>query len=133
MRTVVLDSDALSRLARMDGSMSVTVHALAKTGQPVVVPTVVLVEVMTGKASDAAVFRVVKGFAFHGLDSATATAAGALRERAEGLRRKKRDLSVDAVIAQIARDLAPSTVITADVPDLTLLTAGADVVVVPVS
>jgi hypothetical protein len=117
----------------MDASVAATVHALLKTGQRVVVLTAVLVEVMNGKATDAAVFRVIKGFDSCGLDIATAAAAGALRERAEGLRREKRDLSVDAVVAQIACQLAPSTIITTHVPDMTALTAHADVAVVPVS
>ncbi|MDR1077310.1 MAG: hypothetical protein LBL55_01320 [Propionibacteriaceae bacterium] len=133
MRTVVLDSEALSALARKDRSVAVTVHALLKTGQPVVVPTVVLVEVMNGQPRDAAVRQAMKGFFSYSLEAPTATAAGALRERAESVRRKKRDLSVDAVVAQTAIDLAPSTIITADVFDLRILTADADVVVVPVA
>ena len=53
--------------------------------------------------------------------------AGALRTRADRARRKKRDLTVDAVVAATAVELAPSVVLTADKPDLELLVEGFDV------
>lgn len=53
--------------------------------------------------------------------------AGALRARADSGRRKKRDLTVDAIVAATAAELAPSVVITADKPDLELLVDGYDV------
>jgi hypothetical protein len=55
-----------------------------------------------------------------------------LRERAENMRRKKRALTVDAVVASVAIDVAPSVVLTSEVDDLRLLTAGHDVTDLPV-
>jgi hypothetical protein len=43
------------------------------------------------------------------------------------VRRKKRDLTVDAIVAATAVELAPSVVITADKSDLELLLVGFDV------
>ena len=57
----------------------------------------------------------------------SAMRAGALRTRAEKVRRKKRDLTVDAIVAATAVELAPSVVITADRSDLELLVDGFDV------
>jgi hypothetical protein len=53
--------------------------------------------------------------------------AGALRINAGKVRRQKRDLTVDAIVAATAVELAPSVVITADKPDLELLVDGFDV------
>lgn len=46
--------------------------------------------------------------------------AGALRARAGRVRRKRRDLTVDAIVAATAVELPRSVVITADKPDLDL-------------
>jgi hypothetical protein len=43
------------------------------------------------------------------------------------VRRKKRDLTVDAIVAATAVELAPSVVITGDASDLALLLDGFDV------
>ncbi|MFT4217051.1 MAG: hypothetical protein QM619_07690 [Micropruina sp.] len=61
-----------------------------------------------------------------------AARAGVLREHAEPLRRKKRDLTVDAVVAAVAISLQPAVIVTGDPADLRLLTAGTDVKVVHV-
>ncbi len=53
--------------------------------------------------------------------------AGALRSRAERTRRKKRDLTVDAIVAATAIEMGPSVVVTSDGQDLELLVAGFDV------
>lgn len=54
-------------------------------------------------------------------------AAGALRARADTVRRKKRNLTVDGIVAATAVWVAPSVVNTADKPDLELLVDGYDV------
>jgi len=43
------------------------------------------------------------------------------------VRRKKRDLTVDAIVAATAVELAPSVVLTADLAGLDLLVEGFDV------
>ena len=86
---------------------------------------------MTGHASDARAWHVLGKLAGADVTNQIATRAGALRERAEAARRKKRDLTVDAVVAAIAIGVAPSVVLTADVDDMKLLTQGHDVRVLP--
>lgn len=61
------------------------------------------------------------------LTPALAMRAGALRSRAERMRRKKRDLTVDAIVAATAIAMGPSVVVTSDGQDLELLVAGFDV------
>ena len=64
------------------------------------------------------------------LTKAIAVRAGTLRERAEATRRKKRDLTVDAIVVSTAVTFSPAVIVTADVEDLELLAAGTDVRVI---
>lgn len=131
LRTVVLDSEGLAAAARDEASMRDRLAAARRLGQRVVVPSIVVAEVMTGRTDDARVSRVLRRLPEADVTRKLAAKAGALRERAEGARRKKRDLTVDAVVAAVAIDLVPSVVLTADVDDLGLLTDGHDVKVLP--
>jgi predicted nucleic acid-binding protein len=121
-RTVILDSEALSGLARQDKTALVTLSAVLETDQRLIVPTAVLVEVLTGQPTDAAVWHVVNGLTTVDLTVPIAARAAALRQRAERARRKQRDLSIDAIVMATAEAFAPAVIVTADVPDLTLLT-----------
>ena len=108
-------------------------HRLAAArdnSQRVVVPAVVAAEVITGTTSDAGVYRVVRRLVTEPISFQIAARAGELRERAESVRRKKRDLTVDALVAAVAIAQAPSVVLTADPDDLRLLTEGHDVRVI---
>ena len=132
-RAVVLDSAALSALAGWQGRETmVRLKVALEQALPVVFPTVILAEVLTGSPSDAAVWRVVSQITPVDLTLPLAAAAGGRRQRAEAVRKKKRDLTVDALVAATAIACAPSLLVTADSGDLGLLTAGADVKVVPV-
>lgn len=95
----------------------------------VLIPTVVLAEVATGMPSDAAIGHVLGRIATVDLPPIVSMRAGALRERVDSTRRKKRDLTVDAIVAATAVEMAPSVVITADRRDLQLLVDGFDVIV----
>lgn len=53
--------------------------------------------------------------------------AGGLRTRADKRRRKRRDLTVEAVVAATAVELGPSVVLTGDQLDLERLVDGFDV------
>ena len=131
-RSLVLDSEAVSSLARSNRLVLARLKVAADMDAVVVFPTIVLAELLTGSPSDAAVWRIVKGLEAVDLTAAVAAQAGRLRERAEKSRRKKRDLTVDAVVAATAMAFAPSTIVTGDTEDLTLLADGYDVKVLSI-
>jgi predicted nucleic acid-binding protein len=126
-RVLILDSEAVSALAEQRNGMAERLAAAQQADHRVLVPAVVLAEVATGAPSDAAIWHVLGKLPTIDLPQGVAMRAGALRTRAERVRRKKRDLTVDAIVAAIAVELAPSVVLTADKPDLELLVGGFDV------
>lgn len=128
-RTVVLDSGGLSGAVTHDPDLHALLTAAVRMGSRVVVPAVVLAETITGRQTDAAVWHTVNRLVVEDLSRDVAGEAGALRERAESVRAKKKDLTVDALVAAAARRHAPSLVVTTDPDDLRLLCDGADVVV----
>jgi predicted nucleic acid-binding protein len=123
-RVLILDSEAVSALAEKRKGMAERLAAAQRADHRVVIPTVVLAEVATGAPADAANWHVLGKVPTVELRQRVAMRAGALRARADRVRRKKRDLAVDAIVAATAVDLAPSVVITADQPDLELLVDG---------
>ena len=134
VRSLILDTEAVSVLARRQGRDTVIrLRAALDLDTIVFFPTIVLAEILTGGQADAAVWRIVNKLTPVGLTTQISAHAGSLRERAEKVRRKKRDLTVDAVVAATAIARAPSLLITGDVEDLRLLTDGSDAKVVPVS
>ncbi|MBS45952.1 MAG: twitching motility protein PilT [Nocardioides sp.] len=122
-----MDSEAVSALAEQRNGMAERLAAAQQADHRVLIPAVVLAEVATGAASDAAIWHVLGKVPTLDLPQGVAMRAGALRTRAERVRRKKRDLTVDAIVAATAVELAPSVVLTADKPDLELLVEGFDV------
>lgn len=126
-RTVVLDTEAVAAASRNEPAMRARLAAARRNEQRVVVPAVVLAELITGKPADARVWRILGRLPIVDITGAIAAQAGALREQAQSVRRKKRDLTVDAVVAAVATSLQPSVVVTADTNDLRLLTVGHDV------
>jgi len=128
-RTVVLDCDGLSRAAAADPVVQARLTAVVRHGGRVLVPAVILTEVLTGKASDARIWHTVNRLVVTTVDREIAGEAGPLRERASLVRRKKKDLTVDSIVAAVARAHAPSLVLTCDVEDFAVLCDGADVLV----
>lgn len=126
-RVLILDSEAVSALAQRREGMAERLAAAQEADHRVVIPTVVLAEVATGAATDAAIWHVLGKIPTVDVPDGVAMRAGALRSRAGRVRRKKRDLTVDAIVAATAVELAPSVVLTADEADLELLTEGFDV------
>lgn len=126
-RVLILDAEALSALAEKRKGMAERLAAAQQADHRVLIPAVVLAEVGTGAPTDAAIWHVLSRVPTLDLPQGVAMRAGALRTRAESVRRKKRDLAVDAIVAATAVDLAPSVVITADTSDLELLVDGFDV------
>ena len=126
-RVLILDSEAVSALAEKRKGMAERLAAARETDHRVVIPTVVLAEVGTGSPTDAAIWHILGRIPTVDLAQGVAMRAGSLRARADSVRRKKRDLTVDAIVVATAVELAPSVVITADKPDLDLLVGGFDV------
>lgn len=126
-RVLILDTGAVSALAKKRKGMAERLAAAQQADHRVLIPAVVLAEVATGAPSDASIWHVLGKIPTLDLPQGVAMRAGALRSRAERVRRKKRDLTVDAIVAATAVELAPSVVITADKSDLELLLDGFDV------
>jgi len=124
---LVLDSGGLSRLAKRDRATAALLISLRRRGLwPPVVPTVVLVESLTGaQQRDANVNRFL-----HACDIRPAVSERIAR-RAANLRTKaRRGSAVDAIVVAIAE--SGSTVLTSDSEDLTALAANAADVVIEV-
>ncbi|MFT4166227.1 MAG: type II toxin-antitoxin system VapC family toxin [Microlunatus sp.] len=128
-RVLILDSEAVSALAEKRKGMAERLAAALQADHRVVIPTVVLAEVATGAPTDAAIWHLLGRIPTVDLPDGVSMRAGALRTRADRVRRKRRDLTVDAIVAATAVELAPSVVITADPSDLELLVDGFDVLV----
>ncbi|MFT4218133.1 MAG: PIN domain-containing protein [Micropruina sp.] len=126
----MLDTEAVVAASRNEQLMRDRLAAARRNEQRVVVPAIVLAESITGKPSDARLWRVLGKLPNVDVTSGLAAQAAVLRERAEPLRRKKRDLTVDAVVAAVAVSLQPAVIVTGDPADLRLLTDGSDVKVV---
>lgn len=126
-RVLILDSEAVSALAEKRPGMAERLAAAQQADHRVLIPAVVLAEVAKGAPNDAAIWHLLGRIPTLDLPEGVAMRAGALRARAERVRRKKRDLTVDAIVAATAVELAPSVVITADKSDLELLVDGFDV------
>lgn len=130
LRVVILGAEGLARASRNDRDVGERLAAARDNGQRVMFPVVVATEVITGRPTDAAVYRVMKRLIAAPITLDLAARAGELRERAGGTRRKKRDLTVDAIVAAVAITRAPSVVLTADPDDLRLLAEDYDVRVI---
>lgn len=130
LRVVILDSEGLARVGRHDREIGERLAAARDNGQRVILPAVVAAEVITGRPTDAGVQRAMERLVAEPISLELATRAGELRERAGRARRKKRDLTVDAIVAAVAIARAPSVVLTADPDDLGLLIEGHDVRVI---
>jgi predicted nucleic acid-binding protein len=129
--TFVLDAEAVSALVRRTARIQTVLDTALTRRSHIIVPAVVLAEVMTGAPSDAAYWQVLKRLAVVDTTARIAARAGALREAAQAVRRKKRDLTIDAIVAATAAEHTPAIVVTGDPADLKLL-AGPGVKVVPV-
>lgn len=126
-RVLILDSEAVSALAEQRRGMAERLTAAQQADHRVLIPAVVLAEVATGAPSDAAIWHVLGKIPTLDLPQGIAMRVCALRARTDRVRRKKRDLTVDALMAATAVELAPSAVITAGKSDLELLVDGFDV------
>lgn len=123
---LVLDSGGLSRLAKRDRATAALLISLRRRGLwPPVVPTVVLVESLTGvQHRDANVNRFLQA-----CDIRPAVSERIARRAADLRTKARRGSAVDAIVVAIAQG---STVLTSDSEDLTALAANAADVVIEV-
>ena len=128
MTTVVLDSGAVTRLARKDHLSAARIGSLKRHGVwPPVVPSVVLVECLTGRQRmDAVTNRFLKGCDVEEqLPEQIARKAGRLRDRTG---RASEISAVDAVVVAVAEP--DGIVLSTDPEDLGALAAHAQGVAV---
>ena len=128
MTTVVLDSGAVTRLARKDHLSAARIGSLKRHGVwPPVVPSVVLVECLTGRQRiDAVTNRFLKGCDIEEqLPEQIARNAGRLRDRTG---RASEISAVDAVVVAVAEP--DGIVLSTDPKDLGALAAHAQGVAV---
>ncbi len=131
--SILLDAHAVSLLAANEKAMLGWSVVAQRTGSDLYVSAVTLAEVTDGTARDARVRRVAKAVEVLPVTEGRGFEAGRLRARATGIRRKPRDLTVDALVAATAIALPrPTVVLTSDPGDLELLLAGTGVKVAKV-
>ncbi|MDR2565354.1 MAG: PIN domain-containing protein [Bifidobacteriaceae bacterium] len=129
---LVLDSHGFAALARPTDRGARLLAAAELNGQRIAVPAVVLAETISGRAEDAVYWRALKGMTVCDTTARIAARAGELRTAAARARRKKRDLTVDAIVASTAYDLAPAIILTGDPGDMCLLTQARPAKIIPV-
>ena len=123
--SIMLDAHALSCLATRTPAMLAWGAAARRTGSEMYVSTATLAETTDGSTRDAAVRRIVNGINRENVTESLGYTAGRLRAKAASIRRKPRDLTVDAIVAATAMSLRPPVVvITSDSGDLELLLDG---------
>lgn len=126
--SILLDSDALSALAAGRRSMQAWATVARRTDSVLYASTLTLAEVTDGTARDAEVRRFVKAVRLQPVTEQIGYRAGGLRASGAVVRRKPRDLTVDAVVAATALTLPGATIVlTSDQSDLRLLLDGTDV------
>ncbi|BDZ57164.1 PIN domain-containing protein [Barrientosiimonas endolithica] len=123
-RSILLDAEALSALARGDRRMYAWAEVARRTDSIMYASAATLAEVTDGSPRDAQVRRVTKALRVVDVDAYIGFRAGELRSQAARGRCKSRDLIVDALVAATATGLAqPTVVLTSDPDDLDLLLA----------
>jgi len=126
--TFLLDAHALTLYASDARAMQPWLALAQATDSSFCISAVTLAETTDGSPRDANVRRAVKGIECIEVSEAIGYEAGYLRAKATNLRRKPRDLTVDALIAATALSLYSSTVVlTSDAPDMELLLEGTGV------
>ena len=122
LRSILLDAEPLSLLARGSRSMQSWAEVARRTDAVLHASTITLTGVADGSARDADVRRVAKAVRLEPVSEAIGYRAGQLRGHGASSRRKKRDMTVDAVVAATALLLpGPVLLLTSDPDDLRLL------------
>jgi predicted nucleic acid-binding protein len=109
-RRIILDSGALSALAKRSRAARMFFDEALKSGAPLVVPTVVLVESLTGTSRDAQTNAILKSATIVGLDANIARSAAALRHK----HRLRGAGTIDAIVVACADYVIGSIIVTSD-------------------
>ncbi len=119
MTDVVLDSGALSMFAAADPRLLAVLEAAQRAGGIAHVPTVCLVESLTGDPQDANLNRCLKGTRTVPLDDTDARSAATRRAAVDG------DDAADPVVVAAAARL-DAVVVTTDPADISALAGAGD-------
>lgn len=127
MTDLVVDSGPLSMWADADRRVLAILDAAQRSGGVVFVPTVCLVESLTGRQRDAGLNRVLKGTRVVSLDEVDARRAAERRAAVDG------DDAADAVVVATAARLGAVVVTTdpTDIGELAVAAASAVAVIDP--
>ena len=121
---VVLDSGVIDQVVT-NREFRAVLEELLRSGWAPVIPTPVLAEAITGRATDAAANQAIKRIGTTPTDEPVARHAGALRYaagRAAG--RRPPPSGIDAIVAAHAADSGAGVVFTTDPDDLRRLLVG---------
>lgn len=121
-QTILLDAHALTLISRDDPAMREWMRIARRTSSTFAISAATLAETTDGSPRDAAVYRVMSRIEVSDVTRSIGCTAGALRAKAANVRKKPRDLTVDALVAATALSLRlPVVVLTSDKPDLDLM------------
>jgi len=128
MSGIILDSEALSRLARMragdkDAILHAVIRAAADTESPVVVPAAVLSELYRGPRWDGAIDACLSRNTGIRVHDTTRHVARTIGHLLAGAGRGSSD-HVDATVVATAIHLGGAVILTGDADDMTALAAG---------
>jgi predicted nucleic acid-binding protein len=129
---LLLDSGAISAMATGDPVARAVVARARREGRRVAIPAAVLAEVVTGRASDAPIDRVIKAVdETIELSATRARQAGVLRDKAHHTRARDRDERppsvVDATLVAEAVAAGAAVILTSDLEDMERLRDAAGV------
>ncbi|MFT4187248.1 MAG: hypothetical protein QM621_01545 [Aeromicrobium sp.] len=127
-RVLVLDAEALWAIVQRRRGMAERLLAARAGDHRVVVPTVVLAQVMGGKG-DSEIWTVLGKIPVVQVDAHAMALSANLNARVKRAGLDHRDMTIDAMVAAVAVQLAPSAVLTGRASDMKLLTYGTDVTV----
>ena len=126
--SIALDSEALSALSLRDPQIRLWAEMARRTDSVLYASAATLAEVADGTPRDARIRIAVKAVRVVPVTTEIGFRAGSLRSTAAPSRRKRRDLTVDALVAATALSLpAPVIVLMSDPNDVRLLLSGTSV------
>lgn len=119
---IVLDSGVVDQVVT-NKEFRAVLEALVRSGWTPVIPTPVLAEAITGRATDAPANQAIGRIGTTATDEATARHAGALRFAAGRTAGRRPPSAIDAIVAAHAAAVGAGVVFTTDPTDLRRLLA----------
>jgi len=124
---IVLDSGAVDQVVT-NKEFRAVLDDLVRTGWTPVIPTPVLAEAITGRATDAPANQAIGRIGTTVTDERLARSAGALRHAAARTAGRHPPSGIDAIVAAHAAEAGAGVVFTTDPGDLKRLLAGSPLV-----